>query len=321
VRLFRRERVFRSQHEPVLGTVLSVRLTTSSQAVADETTSGLLAEIDRLEGIFSVFRADSALNRWKAGTLESTHVPELDSLLRAAWFWQQVSSGRFNPAIGSLTDRWLQAQAESLLPAREELLDLADAIRTPPFSPAGARQGDCSALNFNAFAKGRVVDLATKHVLNAEVADVLVNIGGDLLHRGPAPVLVGVENPNRPYDNEPPICAVEIWNQGMATSGRARRGFEITGRWFSHVIDPLTGWPTDHIASASVVAKDTSTADVVATVLSVLPPDDGLSWLQQLGPNGPDGTPLGPIACLMLTPAGELFTNPEWDAISRPPST
>ena len=305
----------------MLGTVLSTRLTTKNQSIADAKTAQLLAEIDRLETIFSAFRADSALNRWKAGHIASHTVPELDSLVRAAWFWQQVSQGVFNPAIGSLTARWRQAEAEGLRPAREELLDLADAIKRPLFSPTGDLQGDCSLLNFNAFAKGYVVDLAARHVLGSDLADIVVNLGGDLLHIGLKPVLVGVEDPNRPYDNQPPLCAVEIVNQGMATSGRARRGFEITGRWFSHVIDPRTGWPTDHTASASVVARDASTADVVATVLSVLAPSEGLAWLEALGPNGPDGSPLGPIACCMIDPAGQLFTNPAWDLISRPPNT
>jgi FAD:protein FMN transferase len=98
----------------------------------------------------------------------------------------------------------------------------------------------------------------------------------------------------------------------MATSGLAKRGFRISGTWYSHVIDPRTGWPVDHVSSASVVARNASTADALATVLSVLSPDEGLTWLDEHQPNTP--------ACV-VPPTGEIRTNAAWTQISRPTGT
>ena len=65
---------------------------------------------------------------------------------------------------------------------------------------------------------------------------------------------------------------IELRDAGMATSGRARRGYRIGGRWYSHVIDPRTGRTVDDVASVTVVASSAATADVLATLLGVLHP-------------------------------------------------
>ena len=299
---------------------MTTRIKAYSSRRAKQADDALLAEIDRLEDVFSAFRPTSELSRWKRGDV-TTVSSELLALLQTAAFWQEASCGAFNPAVGGLIERWKQAELDGILPTPDEVLDLADAIRMPPYSADAQRVGRCDTLNFNAIAKGMIVDMATAHVMGDGVEDILVNIGGDLLHSGPDPILVGVEDPKRAYDNVAPLTAVEVQGQGMATSGLARRGYRIGGRWLSHVIDPRTGWPVEEVSSASVIARDATTADVVATVLSVLTPTAGLEWLFALRPLGPQGQTFGPIACCVIDQAGNLHTNSTWMAASRATDT
>ena len=168
--------------------------------------------------------------------------------------------------------------------------------------------GDCTALNFNALAKGLIVELACQHVAGeVEVDELLVNIGGDLRHVGGPGVVVAIEDPARPYDNAEPLARVRVTGAGLATSGSSRRGVHIGDRWFSHVIDPRTARPVEHVRSASVIAADAATADVVATVLSVLEPAEGLSFV---GANVDD---TGPWACCVVDDRSVVHTNPAWD--------
>ena len=305
----RRSKVYRIHHEPVLGTVFTAKIVAPNQAAANEVERCLLSEINRLEAIFSVYNAASELNQWKRGEVEAG--PELSTLLSEAATWQRVSGGVFNPAVGVISARWRQAEADQSLPEASELAALVTAISTVGYA-AGSGAHELAGLNFNAFAKGRVVDLATTFAHRLGKHDLLVNIGGDLRHIGRSPVVVGVEDPNRAYDNVEPFTAVELCNQGMATSGLARRGFRIDGRWFSHVIDPRTGWPVNHVTSASVVASDAATADALATVLSVLPAEEGFAWLAMHHPSA--------SACVIDSDA-VVHTNAAWDEISRPTST
>ncbi len=81
----------------------------------------------------------------------------------------------------------------------------------------------------------------------------------------------------RPSGNPSDIeTAVPLSNASLATSGDYQRYFEHNGRRFSHIIDPATGRPIDHkLASVSVVADDSFTADAWDTALLVLGPDRG----------------------------------------------
>jgi thiamine biosynthesis lipoprotein len=288
--------------EPVLGTRLTLTCTprrTSNDAAAER---AVLDEIARLEQCYSAYLDDSELRVWGR---DITHVVSTDlaNLLALGVQWQQRSGGTFNPAVASLTVRWREAERTGVAPSDDELTMLAGSIAEPRYDERGHHCGDCSQLTFNALAKGVIIDAAARTALSyCDIATV--DIGGDLRHVGLGSRTVGVENPLRPFDNEPPIAVVEISNEGLATSGLARRGFRVGDRWFSHVLDPRTGHPVDHVASASVIAPDCATADAVATVLSVLPANKGLAWIAEQ----PEA-----LACLIIEPDGTQHANPAWN--------
>ncbi|PYU90497.1 MAG: DUF2271 domain-containing protein, partial [Acidobacteria bacterium] len=51
---------------------------------------------------------------------------------------------------------------------------------------------------------------------------------------------------------------------------------EIRGARYSHIVDPKTGRGVRHSATVTVIAPDDTSADALATALSVLPPKQGL---------------------------------------------
>ncbi len=264
----------RFEHQGLLGTVVDVRVASDDQAAADRVDDAIVAEMVRLERVFSAFDVDSELCRWRRGD-ELSLSGEFVELLGRALDWQNCSDGGFNPLAGELTALWRRAETLDSIPAAPDLARIVASIQKPRYAMVGGRpvvMADCSALNLNAIAKGYIVDRALGLVSMAGVAWVCVNAGGDLAHRGSGSVLAGIENPHRPYDNEPPLMVVQVANAALATSGVARRGFRVDGRWFGHVLDPKTGWPVDEIASISVVADEAMTADVLATAAGVMPP-------------------------------------------------
>jgi FAD:protein FMN transferase len=275
----------RIRREPVLGTVLELYASGTDTPALVEAENMLMREIDRLEAIFSVYLPDSELRRWQQADGDVSLSSDLVGLLRAAGHWHERTGGIFNPSVGVLTNRWKQAEAEQAVPSPDELLHIAVGIAESPYEVVDCtvrKVGDCRNLNFNAFAKGLVVDRAAQLVFERVApTTLLVNIGGDLVHVGEKGALVAVEDPHRPYDNAQPIVRMTLRNAGFATSGSARRGFTIGGSWFSHVIDPRSGQPVADIASASVLAKDAATADVLATVASVVAPEESLPFIEQ----------------------------------------
>ena len=87
-----------SHHEPVLGTVLHLYLKGHGRRALADAEGAALHEIQRLEQIFSVYLADSELNRWRRTPALGPVGPELAALLRASLHWQRASSGAFNPS-------------------------------------------------------------------------------------------------------------------------------------------------------------------------------------------------------------------------------
>lgn len=312
--MFRRPPLERSStHDPVLGTRLHFQLWARSRHAFAEAEALLLTEIERLESVFSAYRPDSEFCRWRSSNDDATRPSgDLTDLLRLAADWQRRSNGIFNPAVGLLTTCWQAAAHLGRLPASDYLQARADAIAAPRFTVDDEghvlKLGDCSVLNMNAIAKGFIVQRAADHVrANIEVDGLVVNIGGDLVHWGSPKLEVTIENPHRPFDNEPPIAVTTLVGQAMATSGGARRGVTIAGRHYSHVIDPRSGQPCDAVASATVVAPDAATADIVATVVSVLAPSEGVEFV-----NG-----LADVEALVVGADKQVSTSHGWRATTR----
>lgn len=299
----------RATFQPVMGTHLELQITASDEQEARAAEETALAEATRLEAAFTVFDPASELCRWRSGEMAEPSV-ELADLLDLAASWQVGSAGAFNPLTGVLTDRWRQAEADGAVPADDELRSLAASIGDPRFTTDGGsvtRRADCGSVDLNAIAKGHVVDRVARRVLaDHDVVRLVVNAGGDLVHRGADLVRVAVEDPLRPYDNAPPLTRIEVRNAAVATSGRARRWFDVDGQRWSRVLDPRTGRPVDHTASATAIAPDAPTADVLATVASVLEPNEVLDLVARLEAAGTS------TAVLVIGRDGTSHRSPRW---------
>jgi thiamine biosynthesis lipoprotein len=302
---------FTKRFEPLVGTVVEIRIALKGDWDATESAAARIAdtivdEITRLEAIFSAVSTSSELSRWARGEIEEPGV-ELRDLLGAATDWVRKSGGRFNPASGVLSAYWRDAEANGVVPDREVLAELAGSIVELPWLVIDdhvIRTSECRNINLNAFAKGWIVDRSAEMAMaRFALHSVSVNAGGDLVQLGAESIAVGIENPLRPYDNEPVLLSVNLSNEGLATSGRARRGFVIGGERYGHVIDPRTGWPVDHIASISVIADDAATADVLATILGMLEPSAALAEADSYE-----------AGCFIVDSAGTQFMNERWRA-------
>lgn len=295
------------RHTHMLGTVIDIRLRGDDVAALDVAERGIVDEIVRLEGVFSVFDEESELSRWKRGALPQPSQDFIE-VMTAALDWQHRSNGAFNPLSGVLSQRWQRAASSGETPPMNELRRLARSISEPRFEVKDGHVqsiGDCNAINLNAIAKGFIVDrVCAATIESTGVSMVLVSAGGDMAHRGAPSVPVGIENPLRPYDNEPPLVVIGLGEAGLATSGGARRGFRVGTRSFSHVIDPRTGSPVDAQASISVVAPSAMEADVLATTLGMSSPSEA-AHASEAYPG---------CACLVIGADGSRVANASWVA-------
>lgn len=151
------------------------------------------------------------------------------------------------------------------------VLDAYDSWRQRTSGAVSARIGEMGALlNVDALGKAYIADRAADAALQAVpgIAGLLLNIGGDIVVRGEMPQTIGVADPAARADNARPMTALQLANRAVATSGTSERGY--------HILDPRTGFPATGATSATVIARDSVTANALATALCVLTPEEGL---------------------------------------------
>ncbi len=116
------------------------------------------------------------------------------------------------------------------------------------------------------------------------------------------PRTLGIVSPWADSESSEPIALVEVKNRAVATSGRSQRGFQIDGKWYSHILDPRSGLPATGVASATVIAPGSADADALATIFNVLPPEQSLRLAKTL----PD------VDCLIVADNGRITRSDGW---------
>lgn len=304
-------RAHSAHHENVLGTSLELRWVSRAWRAGPpgaRIERAALAEIRRLDAVFSTFRPESEFSRWMASAGREIEVsPELARVLELAAWWRTKTLGAFDPGCagrlrpGGGRDGSCGPDSSRTSRAARPLWEVS---RPPDGEPPVARKLTSAALTLDAVAKGYIVDRACSRAARAaRVSDMLVNIGGDIRHIGENRVVVGVTDPRSDAENGRRVEYVGIRNQGLATSGGYRRGRIEAGRWRSHLVDPGTGQPAERVLSASVIAPDAATADVLATAFSVLRPRRSL----EIADSMPG------VGCLLLRSGGVRIANAYWE--------
>lgn len=295
-------------YEHVLGTSFELRVVATGAAAAQRAESVALAEVDRLEAILSGWSTTSELARWTAThDVDVAVSAELADVLHASDVWRACTGGAFDAAAQAIIALLCDGCGERA--EDDALRELLDSLRGPRWHvdrrASIARRLTTHAISVDAIAKGYIVSCAAALARGVDgVSEVLLNVGGDIQHFGEEPAVVGVTDPFAPAENAPPLAAVRLRNAAIATSGGYRRGFIARGRRVSHIVDPRTGQPTEHIASASVLAPDCATADALSTAFSVLAPHESIAMADSLRD----------VGCLLVERDGSVTTNATWDA-------
>ncbi|VFR90172.1 Thiamin biosynthesis lipoprotein ApbE [plant metagenome] len=299
--------------DDVLGTSLDLRIDApADQAMAAE--RAVLAEIARLDVVLSRWREDSELSRFNASVEPQDLSCDLRTVLGLCEEWRARTEGLFSCRMGALAQRWQQAQESGLLPTREELRVLASAAAAAEVSLDDSRpvaRPQAVLFDVDALAKGYIIDraLAAARAAAPAATAISLDIGGDAHYWQSSGAgeawQVGVADARAPRDNQPALATVALRSQAIASSGHATRGYTVGRRHYSHILDPWSGWPMQFAPSATVVAADATSADALATALSVMPIRSGLELADAM----PE------VAALILSDTGTAFSSQRWPAL------
>jgi thiamine biosynthesis lipoprotein ApbE len=271
---------FKYHYENVLGTSMDVTVIAYSEGDAKAATGAVLDRIDRDSTILSGYDPASEFSRlFKTSNIPVPVSPELYDVLGLFDTWRTRSGGALDASAEAVSRVWKSAAGEHRLPSDGDIAMAVNQVRQPHWrlDPAAhtATHLDQTPLILNSFTKSYIVDRAASAAMHASsIRGIVVNIGGDLVTRGAWTETVGVTDPLDNAENAAPLTRLAVKNRAVATSGNYRRGFDINGRHYSHIVDPRTGRPTARVISATVVASHAADAGALATAFCVLSPDD-----------------------------------------------
>ena len=270
-----------------MGSPCDIQLFADAHVQAKRVADAVIADIYRLEALYSRYRNDSflsAINRAAATGGRIMVDDETAGLLNYAAICYEQSDGLFDITSGILRRAWRfdlgklpeQAQIQELL-VKVGWQKLRWAPPVLEFPIAGME------LDFGGVVKEYAVDRAAALCWEAGIRHGVVNLGGDIKVIGPradgSPWRVGIRHPRR---KEEVMQTILLREGALASSGDYERCIEVDGVRYGHVLNPKTGWPVGYLAAVSVVGDFCVVAGSASTI-AMLKEDKGPAWLKSLG--------------------------------------
>ncbi len=289
-----------------LGAPASIQLYHENEAQAQAAIAAALDELKRLEAIFSVYRADSAISALnRDGVLENAPA-DLITMLTRALSLARISEGVYDPTVQPLWQTYFRhftsANPDPAGPTQHEL-DAALALvdwRAVEVDREGktvrfARPG--MGLTLNSGAQGYITDCVANVLRAHGFANMLVDMGEPrALSTKPdgSAWRIGIANPADPTRT---VATLEVVDKCVSTSGGYGTLFDPAGA-FTHLLDTRTGRTAPALLGVSVVANSGIVADGLSTAMLMAPVERRQAILRAAGG----------IKAIYVTPEGVATT-------------
>lgn len=242
-------------------------------------------EIKRIEKLLSRFDPDSEISELnRSGKLLVS--PETFYIIKKAKEFWQLTDGAFDITVGPLLEIWGFRDKNYRIPDRNEIKRAlksvgSDKIVLKEKNNMVKLKSLKVKLDLGAIATGYAIDCAVKRLREAGITSCLINAGGDIYCLGSKfgkPWKIAVQSPFEGKFSD----FLYLENKAVATSGDYEKYFIKGGKRYSHIFNPKTGYPCDSgIASVTVIAQDSLTADFLSTAIFVLGKEKGEALAKQ----------------------------------------
>lgn len=236
------------------------------------------------------FREDSELSRLNSTPdREVTISPLLTRLIAAALRGARLTGGAVDPTVGSAIKLAGYNADFAEVPADGMAIDLV-VSRIPGWQAIAFDEGSRTVrvprgvdIDLGATAKALAADLAAATAL-AKVGSggVLVSLGGDIAVAGEAPaegwLIQASEDSGAPIEQGEET--ISIRSGGIATSSTTVRRWTRGGVVLHHIIDPITGLPSEGPWRTATVVAGTCVDANIASTAAIVMGATAVRWLE-----------------------------------------
>lgn len=247
-----------------------------------------------IDSIFTVF--DLSLSRYNKASLlyklnKARSKASIDShLLSVLQYAQEMAlktNGCFEYKILPLLELWgFGNKRRAIYPDSNQVKKTLYSIRSNNLKISNLKSFKSSktlAIDLDGIAQGYCVDELSKFLGSKGIRDFIVEIGGEVFVSG-----ADLENNSwkvglgdgQDVEEKNKQMVLRGMNQvGVTTSGSLQKFKKIGGQYFSHILDPRTGYPVQNgIVSVSVIAPSTMQADALDNAFMVMGIKDSFEW-------------------------------------------
>jgi FAD:protein FMN transferase len=279
------------QVEKLMGNRFEITVVANDEAWANEKIALAIAEIRRIEKLFTTFADDSQTNQINklAGICEVIVDKEVFDLIERSLKISSITDGAFDITYGSLDKRlWNFDKTMTALPDDDTAKGMVKLINyknvildkencTVMLKEKGMRIG------FGGIGKGYAAEMAKALLQKEGVQAGIINAAGDLTTWGfqanGKPWTIGIANPDNAHL---PFSYMNVTNMAVATSGNYEKFVKINGKKYSHTINPKTGLPVTGIKSVTIISPNAEIADAMATPVTIMGIEAGLNLINQI---------------------------------------
>ncbi len=242
-------------------------------------------EMKRIEKVFNKFDENSEVSKINrlAGSEKIKVTREMFQLIKDSIYYSRISGGAFDITVAPLMDIWGFVRKHGTIPDKETI---DDAIKSVGYKNLELDREELSIrflnkgtkLDFGGIAKGYAIDRAKDILASFGIKNALINLGGNIFALGNPPGekawKIGVEDPRSKGSL---LRSFELTGQAISTSGNYERFFEMAGKRYSHIMNPLTGEPCQGIISVTIVSDSGESSDALSTAIFVMGEEKGIA--------------------------------------------
>lgn len=225
-------------------------------------------------------------------------------LLRTALSYAELTGGRIDPTVGSVSRLWNFTDPEAAVLPEPSLLAEAlthvDYRRITIDGSRAALNDPDAELDLGFIAKGYIADRIKDYLVSQGVTSALINLGGNVLAVGGkpdgSPFKVGIQKPFSADGST--ACVLSVTDLSVVSSGNYERYFMKDGKIYHHILDTKTGYPVrNNLSEVTVLCRSSTDGDALSTACFILGAEKGMALIESL----PD------TEALFLTAEGEIL--------------
>ena len=242
-------------------------------------------EIRSIEKIASVYNDSSQMYFINQNAYKHP-VPltdEIKNIIQYALEYSALTKGAFDITILPIVNLWDFFAEEPSVPDRSEInrkLPLVDYNNIKINSNKVSFLKENMGIDPGGFVKGYAIDKVVFLLKKEGLDKFVVNMGGDLgvYVAGDDTATIKIQHPR---DSAVFLGEFQIKEGSVATSGDYERFFKLDGERYHHILNPFTGFPSKDCVSVTILTKEASLADAVATGVFVMGHKKGFDFINE----------------------------------------